>query len=389
VLNMVSERVCDSLPTKALIARISGDEFSILLPNVKDILEVEDIAKNILEVFKHDYFIEGRRLKITVSIGISMYPVSGQDPEELIKNADLAMYIAKERGKNTYQVFTDEIKKKFVKRRKLDEDLKYAIKDNQFDIYYQPIINVEKNTVSSVEALLRWNHPEKGLITPGEFIPLVEENGLIIPIGEWIFRNACLQVKQWHREGLSGLALKVNLSVRQFEQENFVEMIASILHDTGINPELFELEITESMLMGNTDHTLKIFNKLKALNVKIALDDFGKGFSSLSYLTQFPFDVLKIDRSFIQKMLIDDKSAAIVKTVIHLGHQLNLKVVAEGVETEDQLKFLINNQCEEVQGFLFNKPLSVQEFEVEYLKGHFTRGLKMVPDPQCRMERLL
>ncbi len=372
LLKQVGNRVKFSLPSAAIMARVSGDEFSILLPNIKDVIEVEDIAKNILAACNDHFSLENCWGKVTLSIGISLYPACGQDPEELIKNADLAMNIAKKKGKNTYQVFTNEIKETFERRRKLSEDLKYALSEKQFVIYYQPIINVEKNTINSVEALLRWNHPEEGLISPGEFIPLIEENGLIIPIGEWVLKNACSQVKQWHQEGLSELALKVNLSVRQFEQENFVEMIASILTDLQFQPESLELEITESLLMRNTEYTSEILNKLKALHVKISLDDFGKGFSSLSYLTEFPFDVLKIDRSFTQKMLIDNKSAAVVKTVINLAHQLNLTVVAEGVETEEQFKFLVENQCEEVQGFLFNKPLPVEEFELIYLKRQLT-----------------
>jgi diguanylate cyclase (GGDEF)-like protein len=372
VLKLFSKRVSYCVPPNAIVARVSGDEFSILLPNVKDMLEIVGITKKILDACKPDFSLGVSRIKITISMGISVYPTSGEDSEELMKNADLAMHIAKQKGKNTYQLFTEEIKENIAKKRRLNKDLTYAISDNQFLIYYQPVINLEKNDISSVEALIRWNHPKKGLISPVEFIPLVEENGLIIEIGEWVLRSSCLQVKQWQREGLSGLALKVNLSVRQLEQENFVEMMANVLDDTGFDSELLELEITESVLMRNTEQMIEVFDRLKLLNVKISLDDFGKGFSSLCYLTQFPFDILKIDRSFIQKMLLDEKSAAIVKIIINLAKQLNLRVVAEGVETEAQLSFLINNQCEEVQGFLFNKPLSVQDFELEYLQGQLT-----------------
>ena len=367
VLKMIAERVRNCLPSQAVLARISGDEFSILMPTINNSAEIEDIANNILDVFTYDFPLEERTIRVTVSIGMSMYPVGGNNPDELMISADLAMYIAKEKGKNTYQVFTNEIKRKFVKRRKLLEDLKYALIQNQFVIHYQPILNVDKNKINSVEALIRWNHPVLGLISPGEFIPLIEENNLIIPIGEWVLRNACQQVKQWQKQGFRGLGLRVNLSVKQFEQENFVDRVTGILHETEINPEFLELEITETILMHDSDRTIRILNQLKTLNVKIALDDFGKGFSSLSYLTHFPFDGLKIDRSFIRKMLIDEKSAAIVKVVMDLAHQLNLKVVAEGVETEEQLGFLVKNRCEEVQGFLINKPLSVQQFEDEYL----------------------
>lgn len=366
VLKTVSEKIRKCIPIDAVIARVSGDEFSILLPNIENIEQVEFISKTILATCNDEVSIEGRSIKTPVSIGVSVYPSHGKDREELVRKANLALDTAKQKGKNNFQLYTEEIKNKFVRKRKLAEDLKYAIENHQFFICYQPIINTMKNKVCSVEALLRWKHPFEGMISPGEFIPISEDNGTIVPIGEWVLRSACFQVKQWQQRGFYDLVLKVNLSVRQFEQENFVEMIANVLKDTSYNPQLLELEITESILMQNTEQTIEILNKLKKLGVKISLDDFGKGFSSLSYLTDFSFDVLKIDRSFIQKVLIDEKSAAIVNTVINLAHQLNLRVVAEGVETEEQFKFLVNNQCEEVQGFFFSHPLPVEDFERLY-----------------------
>ncbi|WP_100404720.1 bifunctional diguanylate cyclase/phosphodiesterase [Bacillus solitudinis] len=367
LLASFADRIKGVLPKKAIFARVSGDEFSIVLPNVEDEQEVITLADGIIEGLKQGFSVEGIDIKVTTSIGISQYPKNGEIPEILVKNADFAMYFAKKKGKNTYQFFSSEIEEYLVNRKLLEKELKIAIDQFQFMNYYQPIYDVEKGRIGGVEALIRWNHPKKGLVPPMDFIPLAEENGLILQIGEWVLEQACLQAKKWQENGFDDLILKVNLSVKQLEQVDFVEQVAHCLAKSKLDPSKLELEITESLFVNETE-TEEVFKSLKNLGVKLSIDDFGKGFSSLSYLTQFPVDVLKIDRSFITKMLNDKRSEGIVDTIINLGKVLELLVIAEGVETEEQFSTLINKDVDGIQGYYISKPLTVKMFEELYVK---------------------
>jgi diguanylate cyclase (GGDEF)-like protein/PAS domain S-box-containing protein len=359
LLKLVSKRLKEQVFTNADFARNGGDEFIVFLPNVTQ-QEVEKVADLVLHSFVIPFEIDQYELYITPSIGISLYPEDGQDVDTLIKKADSAMYQAKRGGKNNYQFYSSNKVDHTYERLEIETDLRKALEQNEFELYYQPKLHLGTGQITGVEALIRWKHPEKGLISPAQFIPLAEETGLIIPIGEWTLRHACLQNKAWQEDGISPIVMSVNLSVRQLYQPNLVEMIRNVLIETELDPRYLELEITESMLM-DTEHCLKILRELKGLGLKISLDDFGTGYSSLHYLKDIPINKLKIDQSFVRNCTEDANDAAIVKTIIGMAHQLNLEVVAEGVETQKHLAFLQHNLCNEAQGYLFSKPLPPNE----------------------------
>jgi len=360
LLQAVSERLQNSIPNKEYMARNGGDEFLISLLNM-DRQEVTEVANQILACFVNPFQIDQYELYITPSIGISLYPNDGNDTETLIKKADLAMYQAKRSGKNSFQFYHSDQDGDTYERLEMEADLRKAIEQNEFQVHYQPKINLVSGKVTGVEALLRWQHPEKGLISPAEFIPLAEETGLIIPIGEWVLKAACAQNMTWQEAGLPSMVMSVNLSVRQLYQTNLVEIVRRAMEDTGLAPEYLELEITESMLM-DAEQGFKILRQLKSLGVQISLDDFGTGYSSLHYLKDFPIDKLKIDQSFVRNCSVDSNDATIVKTIIAMAHELKLDVIAEGVESKDHLIFLQRNLCDEAQGYLFSKPLPPAEF---------------------------
>lgn len=359
LLQGVSERLQNSVSSNEDVARNGGDEFLISLLN-KNRQEVAVIAQQILDCFVDPFQIDQYELYITPSIGIGLYPSDGKDIDTLIKKADLAMYQAKGRGKNSFHFYLSDQVEYTYEKLELETDLRKAVEQNEFQVVYQPKISLTSGKITGVEALLRWNHPQKGMISPAEIIPLAEETGLILPIGEWVLRAACIQNKTWQEAGLPSMIVSVNLSVRQLYQPNLVDMVSKVLKETGLAPEYLELEITESMLM-DIQHSIKVLKELKSIGLQISMDDFGTGYSSLHYLKELPIDKLKIDQSFVRNCTEDSNDATIVKTVIAMAHQLKLEVIAEGVETKDHLLFLQRNLCNEAQGYLFSKPLPPNE----------------------------
>jgi diguanylate cyclase (GGDEF)-like protein/PAS domain S-box-containing protein len=363
ILKDVANRLKQCLRSSDTIARMGGDEFSVLLPQVKHEQDAAKIAYKILRSFKDPWLIGEHEFLITASLGIAFYPNDGEDAETLMKHADTAMYRAKDQGRNTYQLFTPNMNTIIFERLALESSLRHALERNEFTVFYQPQVNTITGQIVGMEALARWQHSGRGLVLPADFIPLAEDTGLIVPIGEYILRTACVQNKLWQQAGFSPLRLTVNLSACQFQQHNLVEMVAQILQETGFEPQLLELEITETVAMEDVDFTSRILNELMGMGIQIAIDDFGTGYSSLNYLKRFPIHTLKIDRSFVHDIITDSQDAAIVSAIIALAQTLNLKVIAEGVETEDQMEFLKCRQCFEMQGYLFGKPVPAKDFE--------------------------
>jgi len=362
VLLASARRIKDSLSTGDMCARLSGDEFVVLLNDINDTHDAGAIAQKIIETIAKPFFFEGRELFISGSIGISIFPEDGNDCATLLKQADTAMYHAKEVGKNNYQYFSKSMQKSTIERFELESLLHRAIQTESFFLHYQPRFDLISNKITGMEALIRWNHPEYGLITPGHFIPFAEETGLILPVGEWVLRSACRQNRLWLDQGFS-LCVSVNLSAMQFRTDYLVERIQTILKETMLPPENLELEITESAVMNDIKTSIETLKEIHEMGVKLSIDDFGTGYSSLSYLKQFPIDKLKIDRSFIEGINTNEEDSSIVKAVVSLAHSLKMKVVAEGVETKEQLKFLEDCGCEEIQGYLIGHPVPSRIFE--------------------------
>ncbi|MBO0959343.1 EAL domain-containing protein [Neobacillus sp. MM2021_6] len=364
LLKKVSERLKNCICPEDCLARLGGDEFIFFLPNVGH----EGTTKTLNQVLtrlNEPFHLNEYEMYITPSIGISQYPHDGEDIGTLIKKADLAMNQAKRLGKNNFQYYIQKSMEQTNDVLEMEKDLRRAIERNEFRLYYQPKLDVYSGEIIGVEALIRWQHSQKGIISPGQFIPLAEETGLIISMGEWVLRTACAEMKAFQELGFPSMIVSVNLSLRQFFQPNFVQMVSQVLSETGLSPEFIELEITESMTI-DTHHALMVVQELKKLGVKISLDDFGTGYSSLHYLKQFPIDKLKIDQSFIRDCVTNTNNATIVKTIIAMAHQLNMEIIAEGVETEGQLHFLQENLCPEVQGFLFCRPLPLDEIKENF-----------------------
>ncbi len=361
LLQEVAKRIKSCLRSGDTVARWGGDEFTLVLPHIHSRKDAAAIAERIQAALKPEFALADRNLHVNSSIGIALYPDDGEDADTLIKNADAALYRAKEQGRNTWEFYTPAINSKASELLTLENSLYGALERGEFEIYYQPKVNIDSWKITGMEALLRWRHPALGLVSPAIFIPLAEENRLIVPIGEWLLKTACLQNKAWLEAGFFELRVAVNLSVRQFQQSNFVEMVARILAETGLEPRFLELEITESTAMQDIELCGKILTELNAMGIRLSMDDFGTGYSSLSYLKMFPFDSIKIDKSFAGDLTGDRCDAAIAKAAIAIGRGLNLQVVAEGVETPEQLACLKALQCEEMQGFFFSPPLSVQD----------------------------
>ena len=362
LLKEVATRLVDRLGDSDVLARFGGDEFVILLPQVERLEEVAKLAQDLLDNFKKPVMLRQMEVFSTLSIGIAVFPNDGEDVETLLKNADAALHRAKEQGRNIFHFYTPSINERATKKLTLENQLRRALVRNEFTVYYQPQVDARTGRFVGMEALLRWKHPKLGLVSPAEFIPLAEETGLIVPIGEWVLKKACEENKRWHEAGYKKLRVAVNLSARQFSQQNLVEMVSCILKDTGLPPEYLELEITESVAMQNADYTVVVLRKLGEMGVRISLDDFGTGYSSFGYLKQFPLNALKIDRSFVND-LVSDVDDAIAKTIIVLGHSMSLSVVAEGVETMEQFNILKQLNCDYVQGYYFGHPISSTEFE--------------------------
>ncbi|MFW9258007.1 EAL domain-containing protein [Nostoc sp. CALU 546] len=361
LLQSVAQRLKDSLRGGDTIARWGGDEFTILLPRVNDIEEVTLVACRILQALEDAFHLQGHELYVTASLGIALLDQNSPDAETLIQHADAALYYAKDKGRNNYQFYSVSLSAKNPELLTLEKSLRYALERNEFTVYYQPRVNIATDEITGMEALLRWQHPEMGLVAPSVFIPLAEESGLIVAIGEWVLRTACIQNKIWQDAGFPPIMMAVNLSLKQFRQPKLVETIATVLEQTGLEARFLELEIMETTAIEDLDFTRTVLENLKQMGVYISIDDFGTGHSSLSRLQLLPLHNLKIDKSFIQYLTQDVKVAHIIKAIVTLGHSLGLKLTAEGVEKEEELEFLKSINCEEVQGFLFYRPLSVQK----------------------------
>lgn len=363
LLQAVAQRLVETLRAEDTIARVGGDEFIVLVKEITEPQVAASIAQKLLSALADPLYVERQEQHISASLGISIYPNDGQDLRSLMVNADAAMYHAKKMGRANYQFFTFEMNAAARARLELEKNLRHAIENDEFELHYQPKVTIASGEIASMEALVRWRHPEQGLISPSEFIPLAEEIGLIIPLGAWVLMTACQQNKRWQQKGLPKLRVAVNLSAAQFKQQNLVEFVCQILEDTGLDAGCLELEITESVIMQNAEAAALTLERLHAKGVHISIDDFGTGYSSLSYLKRFPLDMLKIDRSFVRDIHADPDDAAIVQSVIVLAHSLRLGVIAEGVETEEQLAFLKTLGCDEYQGFYCSRPLPPAEFE--------------------------
>jgi EAL domain-containing protein (putative c-di-GMP-specific phosphodiesterase class I) len=334
----------------------------VLLQEVKDPGQVSVVARNILSAVMKPVVILGQECRVTASIGVCMHPEAGQDDQAVMKNADMAMYLAKEEGKNNYQFFSGKMKAHSIERLALETNLRRALEAEEFSLAYQAKVNFRTGAITGVEALLRWNNPQLGSVAPSQFIPLAEETGLIVPIGKWVLRTACEQNMEWQSQGLPALRMSVNLSMRQLNDEGLVREIEAVLRDTGMDPGLLELEVTESMIMHNAERAVKVLTAIKALGVRLAIDDFGTGYSSLAHLKRFPIDTLKVDRSFIREIPQDAEDRAIAEAIIAMGKTLSLTVVAEGVETPEQQAFLSERACDEMQGYYFSTPIPASDF---------------------------
>ena len=360
LLQEMAGRMTNCVRAGETVARFEGDEFALLLTQITGTEDVVEITNCINRSLKRPFSLDGQELFITTSMGISLYPDDGADAPTLLKNAGAALYRAKKQGRDNYQFYTADMNAKALKRLTLENSLRRALERKEFEVYYQPQVDINSKQVVGMEALVRWRHPELGLVSPAEFIPLAEDTGLIVPIGEWILRTACAQSKSWQEEGLAPLHVAVNLSARQFQQQNLSELVVQVLQETGLNPCGLELEMTESSIMKNAESAVRTLSELKEMGVKISVDDFGTGYSSLGYLKSLPIDRLKIDQSFVRDVTTDPDDAALVMAIITLAHNLRLKVIAEGVETEEQLRFLHLLRCDEGQGYWFSKPLPVE-----------------------------
>ena len=362
LLQEMGRRLTQTVRSSDFVARLGGDEFVVLVQAVSDAKQVEAVARKILSALIKPVFIREQECRVTASIGICMYPADAQDEQSLMKNADIAMYRAKDEGKNTYQFYSEEMNLHSFERMALETSLRRGLERNEFFLHYQAKLDLRNGRITGVEALVRWQHPDLGTIPPAQFIPLAEETGLIVPIGNWVLNTACLQNVAWQREGLPPLRMAVNLSARQFADENLVIDIAKALKKSGMPADLLELELTESMVMQHAERAGKVLRAIKQLGVRVAIDDFGVGYSSLANLKRFPIDTLKVDRSFIRDIPLDVEDKAITQAIIAMGKSLNLTVVAEGVETLEQETFLRDHGCDETQGFYFSRPIASNEF---------------------------
>jgi diguanylate cyclase (GGDEF)-like protein/PAS domain S-box-containing protein len=369
LLQEIADRLSSTMREEDIVARIGGDEFNILMP-FTDIEKALDFAEEILQAFKKPFYFDNYELFITTSIGISTFPHDGEDSLTLIKNADAALYRAKEQGKNNYQIYHSSINIQAYRTFILQNDLHKAVERNELILHYQPRIDVKTGLISGVEALVRWNHPNWGLISPVEFIPIAEETGQIVEIDEWVLRTACKQNKEWQKAGIRPIRMSVNFSSKQFFQKDIIRKIEEILVETQLCTDWLEIEITESSIMKNEDMVIKALNEIREMGINISLDDFGMGYSSLSYLRNFPFNIVKIDKTFVQDVSSHSKSSkAFISSIVNLAHSLGMSVVAEGVETEEQLSIMSQQNCEEIQGFLFSVPVSGIELEKLLVQG--------------------
>ena len=382
LLKMVSERIRICVRNSDCVARLGGDEFAIVIDDLPNVNVASITAQKICHAVTAPFEIDGHDIGVSASIGIAVFPLNGLDTSALMRRADAAMYRAKKKSSG-FQFFEENMEAAASEHLRFEGALRRALERNEITVFFQPIANAVDSRIVGMEALARWRHPVKGLISPLEFIPLAEETGLIIPIGEAVLRAACQQLKAWHDNGSKDIYITVNLSGLQLQQVNFIDTLRSALHDTGIDPGCLTLEITESMLMVHAEDTLLLLRAIKATGVELAIDDFGTGYSSLAYLRRFPVDVLKIDRTFIRDMMDNVDDASIVSGIVSLAHNLRLRVVAEGVETEAQRQFLADLHCDCIQGYLLSEPLPAEEFEARFLVDKPTQRPYQPVGAQC------
>ncbi len=379
LLKAVAERITACVSNQDTIIRFNADRFVIILDDIEHKKDAIEVCEKLVNSFAQTFTLKNQEIFITASIGVAIYPRDGSNIDQLLDRANKAMFQSKQQGGNQYQFYSAVLSIGSSDRVALQTSLHYALERQELQVHYQPKVNLATGQIMGAEALLRWHHPERGIISPGRFIPMAEETGLIIPIGEWVLQTACQQVKQLHNIGFSSLQIAVNLSSRQFTQVDFRQKLVKILNSTNLHPKFLELELTESILVENTEMAIRRLNALKALGLTIAIDDFGTGYSSLSYLQQFPFDILKIDQCFIRNISENHHNAAITKAIIEMAKKLNLKIVAEGVETKEELDFVCQNQCDIMQGYIFSPPLSAKELKDLIMSGKsliMSRSLK-------------
>jgi diguanylate cyclase (GGDEF)-like protein/PAS domain S-box-containing protein len=362
LLNIVAERLRHVVREVDTVARLGGDEFVVVMRDTEDSNVTTAAIDRLVQTVVHPVIIEGHEFILTCSIGIAVYPDNGDDPEKLIEYADVAMYSAKDKGRNNYQFYDAAMNERALIRLQMEAALRNAVERGEFGLHYQPQVDLKSGDIVGMEALLRWKHPILGIVSPSEFIELAEETGLIVPIGAWVLREACAQNKAWQDAGLGNLRVAVNLSPRQFAQPDLVRSVNQILFETGLSPHYLEVELTENLVMTGVEHSLDVLKDLKAHGIQISIDDFGTGYSSLSYLKRFPIDVLKIDKSFVHDIASDPDDETVVASIISLAHSLKLHVIAEGVESYDQLAFLERHGCDEIQGYYFSRPVPPIKF---------------------------
>jgi diguanylate cyclase (GGDEF)-like protein/PAS domain S-box-containing protein len=362
LLQSVAARLSGCVRKSDTVSRQGGDEFVILLPTVTHAADAAVSAAKIIADLKKEHTIGEHRLRITASIGLSNYPDDGEDAETLIKNADTAMHHAKQNGRDNYQFFRPDMTLQAIERQSLEGELRYALEREELLLHYQPKVNLKTGAITSVEALIRWQHPERGLLLPGQFLTIAEDTGMIVGIGQWVLSEACRQTREWLDAGLRAVPVAVNISSLEFRSEHFVEGVRVALTNTRLDPKYLELELTETVLMRHSESTTSALEQLKAIGVRLAVDDFGTGYSSLSYLTRFPIDTLKLDRSFVHDIVASSDDAIVVSAIINMGKSLKHRVIAEGVETPEQLAFLQAHGCDEGQGYYFSRPLVAQQF---------------------------
>ncbi|HSS18731.1 MAG TPA: EAL domain-containing protein [Pyrinomonadaceae bacterium] len=362
LLREIAERFRRCNAERGTLARFEGDDFALLLSDIHGSENVVEILRQLVESLRPPFLIDEHQLYITASIGGSMFPVDGESPQELLRNAAVALFRAQSVGGNNYQFYQAEMNARALERLSLEGDLRRAIQNGELRLHYQPQIDLHTNQLVGAESLVRWEHPKRGLLPPAQFVPLAEDTGLILMVGEWVLQSACQQIRSWQKTPLNGMRVSVNVSPRQLQQKHFVESVANILRDTQIDPATLQLEIIETSIMQSGQQAVDQMSELKQMGLMLAIDDFGVGYSSLGYLKRLPIDTLKIDRTFVSDATTDPDDAALVMAIITLAHNLRLKVMAEGVETEDQLRFLRLLRCDEGQGYLFGKPVSPETF---------------------------
>jgi diguanylate cyclase (GGDEF)-like protein len=362
LLRAVARELVNCVRTSDTVSRHGGDEFVVLLAEMERGQDAAVCARKIIAALARPHMLSGQELRITVSIGISVYPDDGDDAETLLKTADMALYQAKAEGRDGYQFFTPDLNVRAVERRLIETGLRSALDRQEFELHYQPKMDLRTGVVVGAEALIRWRHPDRGLVEPAQFVRIAEECGLIKPIGRWVVREACLQAQAWQDAGLGAIPVSVNVSAVEFGAKDFLGNLIEILKETGLDPRSLEIELTESVLMAHVEASNAVLNALKNLGVHLAIDDFGTGWSSLSYLRHFPIDALKIDKSFVQGISSSSGTAPIVRAMISMGKSLKLRIIAEGIETRDQLAFLQSEDCAEGQGYLFSRPLAAEPF---------------------------